>query len=224
MAKDGLRDNAKHEKHIGFTLLVTSGGKLTSKSLNAAPAAFACVSRAWRAHRSELLQFLTHRTHQPMLAEDLLQEAFLKAMRAGAVFCALENPRAWLFQVARNALIDAYRREKPHDELPDDLAMPSAEDRAPVDQLDGCLLYRLSERPPADRAIIQACDIQGQTVREFSQTQGLSLAAAKSRLLRARSRLRADLIAHCGICFSEDGTVCCHGVSNSIASSCCPRA
>jgi RNA polymerase sigma-70 factor (ECF subfamily) len=105
-----------------------------SKSATGAPAAFVCVSRAWRAHRAELLQFLINRTQQPMLAEDLLQETFLKAMRAGADFCVLENPRAWLFQVARNALIDTYRREKPQDELPDDLAMPLGEDRAPVDQ------------------------------------------------------------------------------------------
>jgi RNA polymerase sigma-70 factor (ECF subfamily) len=41
-------------------------------------------------------------------------------MRQGQGFCALENPRAWLFQVARHALIDAARLTKPQVELPKD--------------------------------------------------------------------------------------------------------
>jgi RNA polymerase sigma-70 factor, ECF subfamily len=44
------------------------------------------------------------RLADPPLAEDLLQEVFIKAMREGEKFCAFGNPRAWLFQVARNTL------------------------------------------------------------------------------------------------------------------------
>jgi RNA polymerase sigma-70 factor (ECF subfamily) len=39
----------------------------------------------------------------------VLQDVFLKALRAGQNFCMLDNPRAWLFQVARNALVDRLR-------------------------------------------------------------------------------------------------------------------
>ncbi|HEX8009336.1 MAG TPA: sigma factor [Casimicrobiaceae bacterium] len=48
--------------------------------------------------------YLIHRLGDPPLAEDLLQEVFIKAMREGEKFCALANTRAWLFQVARNTL------------------------------------------------------------------------------------------------------------------------
>jgi RNA polymerase sigma-70 factor, ECF subfamily len=46
-------------------------------------------------------------------AEDLLQNVFLKALRQGRRFCSVENGRAWLFQVARNALADGLRAPPP---------------------------------------------------------------------------------------------------------------
>ena len=47
-------------------------------------------------------------------ADDVLQDVFVKAMRQGQGFCSLDNPRAWLFQVARNALVDRARTAHAH--------------------------------------------------------------------------------------------------------------
>lgn len=58
---------------------------------------FDCVSRAWQAHENELRAFLVHRTGNHAMAEDLLQEVFLRSMRQGQRFCELANPHAWLF-------------------------------------------------------------------------------------------------------------------------------
>jgi predicted RNA polymerase sigma factor len=63
--------------------------------------AFSCVIKSWRAHESELRGYLTHRLGNNHLAEDLLQEVFIKAMRQGASFCNLDNSRAWLFQLGK---------------------------------------------------------------------------------------------------------------------------
>jgi RNA polymerase sigma-70 factor (ECF subfamily) len=138
------------------------------------------------------------------------QEVFLKAMRQGQGFCSLENPRAWLFQVARNALIDAARLAKPEVELPEDLAAPPAAERAPVDELDTCIARQLPALDAEERHIVDACDLQGQTVRAYAEANGLTLAAAKSRLLRARKRLRDCLIRNCQVKFDDTGQVCCH--------------
>jgi len=175
---------------------------------------FACVLRAWEAHERELLAFLILRTQDRNAAEDLLQEVFLKAMRQSKGFCSLENPRAWLFQVVRNALIDAARLAKPHVELSEELieslaAAPTLE-RAPVDELDACVARNLPALDVEDRHILEACDLQGQTVRDYAEAKQLTLAAAKSRLLRARKRLRDSLIQNCQVRFDEAGQVCCH--------------
>lgn len=175
---------------------------------------FDCVLRAWHAYEAELLVFLSHQLHDRTQAEDVLQEVFLKSMRLGRGFCTLDNPRAWLYRVAKNTLVDHTRSSKPLSELPDQLTAPVTE-RAAVDALDVCVRRNIEHLGVDDRAILQACDIDGLTVREFAQNQALGLPAAKSRLLRARQRLRQLLVEHCQVKFDACGQVCCHTASSS---------
>jgi RNA polymerase sigma-70 factor (ECF subfamily) len=174
----------------------------------------ACVAAAWQAHEAELRGFLKHQVPDGHAADDLLQDVFLKAMRQGTGFCSLHNPRAWLFQVARHAVIDRARTARhlvPLDEGGLDLPAPTAEPLEPVDALAVCVDRVLGELAPADALILQACDIQGQTQRDFAAQHGLSLPAAKSRLLRARQRMRDRLTTACRVNFDPvDGRVCGH--------------
>jgi RNA polymerase sigma-70 factor (ECF subfamily) len=176
-------------------------------------ASFACVSAAWQAHERELRSYLRHRASDADVADDVLQDVFVKAMRQGQGFCTLDNPRAWLFQVARNALVDRARTAHPHESFTDELAdtLPSGETAmAPVDALADCLTRTLDELTEEDQHILRACDLEDQTQRAFAQALGLSLPAAKSRLLRARKRLRDRLTRVCQISFEPDGRVCGH--------------
>ena len=170
---------------------------------------FDCVVKAWHAHEAELTGYLVRQLGDVSLAQDILQEVFLKSIRTGQDFCQLDNPRAWLYQVAKTTIIDHARATKPQAALPDDLAAPQDE-RAPVDALDACVLHQLPQLAEADRDILLACDLHGQTVRDYADRQALSLPAAKSRLLRARQRLRQLLLDNCQVRFDENGQVCCH--------------
>jgi len=171
---------------------------------------FDCVLGAWRTHEGELRGYLTRRLGDADAADDLLQETFLKAMRQGAHFREIREPRAWLFHVARNALVDQARLVKRQVDLPDHRAAPEKAERAPVDELDTCLLRNLTEMSPDDRRIIEQCDLQGVKQLAFAQAHDLTLPAAKSRLLRARKQLRDALIRNCHVRFDESGAVCCH--------------
>ncbi len=171
---------------------------------------FGCVSSAWSAHEAELLAYLQHRLSDPDTAADVLQDVFIKAMRHGQGFCQLDNPRAWLFQVARNALVDRARMAHAAEPLPegaDELAAPPADTLAPVDALAVCLARSIGELAPEDAAILRACDLDGSTLRQFAETHALSLPAAKSRLLRARQRLREHMTIACQVRFDADGSV-----------------
>jgi RNA polymerase sigma-70 factor (ECF subfamily) len=172
-------------------------------------APFECVLNAWRNHESELRGYLVRRVSDKDLADDLLQEVFVRALRSGQGFCGLDNPRAWLFQVARNALVDQRRLEKHAVPLPDDLTEKS-EDGRPVDALSDCMARVLSELPAADREILQQCDIDGIKQQAFADAYGLSLSAVKSRILRARRRLRELMVKNCQVRFDGDGKVCSH--------------
>ena len=182
---------------------------------------FACVATAWAAYEVELRGYLRHRVADTDVADDVLQDVFVKAMRHGQGFCTLDNPRAWLFQVARNALVDRARTAHPHEAFTDELAdttQVNVQSMAPVDALADCLVRTLGELPADDAAIVRACDLEGQTQRAFAQEHGLSLPAAKSRLLRARQRLRERLTKVCQVQFELDGSVGGHAGRRSEAS------
>ncbi len=171
---------------------------------------FGCVSAAWAAHEAELRAYLRHRMADADAANDLLQDVFVKAMRQGQGFCTLDNPRAWLFQVARNALVDRLRTAHAHEPLSDTLAeslVAPLEATAPVDALAGCVARTLAELPASDADVLRACDLEGQTQRAYADAHGLSLPAVKARLLRARQRLRDRLTQVCRVQFEPDGRV-----------------
>lgn len=171
---------------------------------------FGCVLDAWQAHEAELHAFLIGQVRDPELADDLLQDVFLKAVREGARFCGLDSPRAWLFQVTRHVVIDHYRVRKSTVPVVD--ALPAPEPVvAPVDALSTCLSHALEGLDEDDRDVVQRCDVDGQTQRAFAEARGLSVPAVKARIQRARARLRQQLIERCGVRFDADGHVCCHG-------------
>lgn len=171
--------------------------------------AFDCVLGAWHAHERELRGFLARRLGDRAAADDMLHDVFIRAMREGLGFCRLENPRAWLFRVARNAAIDRERLVRPTSQLHDRMRAPEPESE-PVEKLQECLGRNLSRLSENDREAIRRCDLEGMRQADFAAETGLSLAATKSRLLRARARLRELLVSNCSVRFDDSGSVCCH--------------
>lgn len=166
-----------------------------------------CITDAWKRHEAELRRFLRHRTGDDAAADDLLQEVFLRVLRQKNGLCGIDNPRAWLFHAARNLLIDRLRLTKEQVPLPDDLAFEAADAPPPVDGLTQCLPRVLAELSPQDREAITLCDIEGMTQQDYAKHLGLSLPAAKSRVQRARARLKARMIEVCQVSYDEAGQV-----------------
>ena len=165
-----------------------------------------CLTDAWTAHAPELRGWLRRRVGDSALADDLMQDLFLKALGQGERFCTLKNTRAWLFEVARNLLADQRRVAHHMVDLPDDLTAQT-DDADAVDTLTACLPRVLSELSADDREAITLCDLQGMAQADFAKTKGLSLSAAKSRVQRARVRLRAQMSEACQVQMDAVGRV-----------------
>ena len=178
-----------------------------------------CIVDAWAEHEAELRGYLTRQLADAAQAEDILQETFLRAVSQGKRFCDVENPRAWLFRVARNLIIDAARRgnrqsaiSEPAQEIPQHI------EKIPVVQtLDVCLPSALSHLDEDDREVIQRCDLDGERHADYARDKGITLAAAKSRVQRARKRLKSQLVSLCQVNFDEQGNVCCYQSDNNNA-------
>ena len=145
--------------------------------------------------------------NSPQSAEDAAQDAFISAYRALGRFRG-SSFRAWLFRIAANACHDEQRRrssrpalslDAPQGEgqLPIDVADPSLSLDAHLQQLElGRVLQdALAGLPGDQRLAIVLCDVQGFDYAEIAEAMGVGLGTVKSRISRARARLRALLAA-----------------------------
>ena len=121
----------------------------------------------------------------PHEAEDAVQDAFLRYLEKAPA--DLETPSAWLMRVLVNGcksrLRLAWRRVGP---LPDTLPAPGPEERQELEEL-----FSL---PPEDRAVIHLHYYEGYSTNEIAQLLGCRPGTVRSRLSRARERLRKLLV------------------------------
>jgi RNA polymerase sigma-70 factor (ECF subfamily) len=169
------------------------------------------VEEALSAGRSRYLAFVRRRISDPDLAEDILQEALLRAFRAAPDIDDGERLTAWFYRVLRNAIVDAYRRrdvqnrrsERLHDRhgLPD----LSREDERTLCECFRALLPALR---PEYAAVLSAVDLDERPPHEVAEEFGLTTNNLNVRRHRARRALRESLEATCRIC-ADHGCLDC---------------
>lgn len=127
------------------------------------------------------------------LAEDLVQETWMRALDAWPRKGMPDEPLAWLLRVARNTLVSHFRRLQPESidpalcDLEDETFSPAAPDAAAV---VGWGLARL-RRAHAD--VLEAFYFEGKSVGEIAATRKVSERAVEGRLRRARAKLKKTL-------------------------------
>jgi RNA polymerase sigma-70 factor (ECF subfamily) len=157
--------------------------------------------------QQSLLGFIRKQVTDPVLAEDLLQDVFLKAINAIQRGDTPANLIAWLYTIARNSVIDHYRAKRPTDPLPDDLAAVDTDDHHIEQDLARCLKPLVQSLPPLYRNTLLATDFAGQPLQSLVALEKVSLSAIKSRASRGRKMLRQRLLTCCTINVSSSGQI-----------------
>lgn len=151
--------------------------------------------RLYGEYQPPILNYLYRLVGDPATAEDLAQETFARAWRARAHLPAVDNPRAWLYRIGTNAARDYLRRRRL-------LAwLPLGEEAAPHPalavvgheeaSLEGERMRRaLLKLAPEYRIPLVLYTCQAFSVAEVAAALGLTPAAVKQRLVRARHQLR----------------------------------
>lgn len=154
----------------------------------------------WDAYRDRLLGFIARKVGSREDAEDILQETFA---RVHTGLCCLQEWRPmerWIYRVARNLIVDHYRAWRPSMEYKDDIASPGGDGDA-EDESIAALAFSLkdmvNELPAHYREALALTEYEGLSQAEMAARLGISLPAAKARVLRARERLRAMLLECC---------------------------
>ena len=159
------------------------------------------IEQTWEAFHVPLYQFIRRRVTDDATAEDLLQDVFLKIHLHSSSLKDARRLESWIYQIARNLIIDHYRSHRQQmtsldagealdlpEELPDDDI---------VSELLPCVRAMVLALPGQERQALILTEYQCLTQKELGERLGLSFSGAKSRVQRAREKLKQELLACC---------------------------
>ena len=148
----------------------------------------------WNKYQSNLLTFIRKRVEDKAMAEDILQDVFVRIHSQIDTLENMSKLKSWFYQITRNAIIDFYRSRKPMEELPDWIAKPQADDeKNNIRELSSCLAPMIKQLPKKYRHAVQLSEIEGKTQKEIAEKERLSISGAKSRVQRGRALLKTML-------------------------------
>jgi RNA polymerase sigma factor (sigma-70 family) len=147
---------------------------------------------------ARLQSFIRSRVRDPRDAEDILQDVFSELIEANRLLMPIDHISGWLFQVAKNRIIDLFRRRKPEALEFEDL-LPSPDD-GPEAALARSLLVDALERaieqlPKEQREVFIAHEIDGRSFKDISAATGVNINTLLSRKRYAVLQLRQQLQA-----------------------------
>jgi RNA polymerase sigma-70 factor (ECF subfamily) len=152
------------------------------------------VLRVYRETVGSLYAYVSRRVGgDRALAEDLVQETWMRALDAWPKRGMPEEPAAWLTHVARNTLVSHFRRRRPESvdpatiDIEDDRFSPASPDAASV------VGWGLSRLRRAHADVLEAFYFDGQSVSQIAAARRVSERAIEGRLRRARAKLKKQL-------------------------------
>ena len=172
-----------------------------TEMLSAAPTTSEDLGAAFATLQKSLRNYLRRQVDDPSIAEDLVQDIFVKAVTAINSNRVPSNLTGWLYAVARTTVVDYYRsRRLDVTELDENLPdSQQANDELLNQELATCLKPLVLQLPTIYRDTLLATDFDGRTMSSLAKEQGLSSSAIKSRASRARAMLREKLLECCHV-------------------------
>jgi RNA polymerase sigma factor (sigma-70 family) len=159
------------------------------------------ISDIFRREQGRLRSFVRKRVADEGDVEDILQDVFYELVEAYRLMKPVEQAGAWLYRVARNRIIDLFRKRRPV-QLPEEFTiedmLPSA-DAGPEAAYARSLLWdeleeALEELPEEQRDVFIAHEIEGRSFKELAEETGVSVNTLLSRkryaVLHLRERLK----------------------------------
>ena len=139
-----------------------------------------------------LWAYLARATHDPSAADDMLQEAYYRLLRATVTFESDDHRKNYLFRIATNLIRDRFRRPRPDNaQLPENGEgdIPASGDLAQQTQQRSDLQRAMTQLTERERELVLLAYGQGSTHQEIAGALGLKTGSIKPLLFRARRKL-----------------------------------
>ncbi len=158
------------------------------------------VKYIWQNFSAGLLGYIKLKVHDEYIAEDLLQEVFLKLYKNIEKLEEESKLKPWLYQITKNTIIDYYRK---HTEEP--VIFESLDKELKVndesvnmnDEIVECLKSLMFKLPEKYQTSILLYDLKGLKHKDISRRLSISISGSKTRLQRARNKLKEVLYDCC---------------------------
>jgi RNA polymerase sigma-70 factor (ECF subfamily) len=165
-------------------------------------------------HR-KFLAFVEKRVGDRALAEDILQDAFVKSLEKQNDIRDDDSAVAWFYQLLRNSIIDHYRRRVTRSKALDALALELKDAVEPPPELRtaicDCIIDIAATLKPEYADAIRRIDLDEVPVQTFATEAGITANNAAVRVHRAREALRKQVKGACGTCAEHGCDDCtCH--------------
>jgi RNA polymerase sigma factor (sigma-70 family) len=166
------------------------------------------VIRVLLDNHARFLAFLERRVGSRDVAEDILQEAFVRGLGQGGSIRNAESAIAWFYRVLRNAVTDHFRRQDSQDRALERLAAETEPDEGPLDRdlealVCQCVLSLIDTLKPEYATALRRVELDGMSVRGYAEEAGITGGNAGVRVHRAREALRKQLVRSCGTCLTH---------------------
>jgi RNA polymerase sigma-70 factor (ECF subfamily) len=166
------------------------------------------TEKIWMEFSGRLKGYIAKRVNNPMIADDILQDVFLKIHSNIHTLKDSSKLQSWIYQITRNAIIDYYRSHRMEYDLPEDLAdTEELSSNESTKKLAGGLKDMIRLLPPKYGNALMLTEFEGLTQVELAQKLGLSVSGAKSRVQRGREMLKDMFYACCHFEFDRRRTV-----------------
>lgn len=164
----------------------------------------------WAEVSEPLKKYIIKRVPNQTDADDILQEVLMKIYQSISDLKDENKLHPWIYTISRHAITDYYRRrDKPIEiiELPEDLGEELEKDKNSNLEIAACLKVMIESLPEKYKQAIVLTEFENLPQKELSERMGLSISGAKSRVQRARGKLKEMLLGCCHLEFDRMGNV-----------------
>ncbi|WP_346354013.1 RNA polymerase sigma factor SigZ [Azotosporobacter soli] len=168
------------------------------------------LETVWVDFKSQLLSYIQTKVSDRYAAEDILQEVFIKVYGNIDHLASLSNLKAWLYKITYNAIIDYYRGRNAELVQINDIKETITEENESVnmnEEITACLKALLSGLPDRYRKPLELYILQNLKHKEIAEKLGISISGSKTRVQRARNKLKELLSACCRLEFDRHGNI-----------------
>jgi RNA polymerase sigma-70 factor (ECF subfamily) len=168
------------------------------------------VARVLVENHRRFLAFLERRVGRRELAEEVLQEAFVRGLARAESLRDAELATAWFYRVLRSALSDHHRRQGARARALEaaKYELSEAVDAEIMHEVCTCVTALVDTLKPEYAEAVRRVDLAGESVKDYADALGITANNAGVRLHRAREALHRQLSRSCGTC-AEHGCIDC---------------